>query len=157
MSYTITPTAHPVAMELANSHPSFVEKARLYQWRTKSPRSPVPLTGWPPGISGSFGVFDYWYDLIQKNRHYSLDTWVEPTTLEEAVERALELATLDPTVAPSYPIPQVLQVNIAGRDYHVRASKVVTWAKFAGSTYDVVLDDARVGRVTDAAFELKVS
>lgn len=156
MGYTITPTSHPVALHLANEHPSFVEKARQWQWRTKQPKLPVG-PGWPPGISGAFGVFDYWYELIQKNRCYSLDTWVEPQTFESAVELALDLSELDPLIQTSYSIPQFLAVNIAGKDYHVRASKVVSWMRFAGSTYDVVLDDARVGRVSDAAFELKVN
>lgn len=156
MSWTITPTSHPVALELANSHPSFVAKARAYQWKKYDPKL-TPGAGWPPGISGQFGVFDYWYELIQKSRMYAQDTWVEPVSLADAVERALDLAELDPTIALTYPIPQFLQVNIAGKDYHVRASKVVSWTKFAGSTYDVTLDDTRVGRVTDAAFELKVA
>lgn len=155
MSFEIQPW-HPVPLALANEHPAFVEKARQYQWKEYDPRLPVGA-GWPPGISGSFGVYDFWYELIQKSRRYSLDTWVEPTTFEEAVDLALELSTLDPTIAQNYPVPQFLAVNIAGKDYHVRASKVVSWTRFAGSTYDVVLDDARVGRVTDAAFALKVA
>lgn len=158
MSYTITPTSHPVALALANEHPSFVERARTYQWLKAQPTLPVPPTGWPPLMSGAFGTFSYWYDVIQRNRMHNPNNVPETNTLEEAVALALSLSAADPLLEfTSGNFPQWLTVTIANKDQFIRADRVTSWAKFAGSIYDVVIDGTITGRVHDAAFELKVT
>jgi hypothetical protein len=156
MSYEITPH-HPVPLELANSHSTFVERARQWNWRMFDKRLPVPPSGWPPGVCGSFGVYDYWYTLIQKNKTYNPNGFVEPTSLETAVALALALSEQDPMIELAYSFSQWITLTIQNKDELVSANRITSWAKFAASTYDVVLDDGRTGRCHDAAFDLKVA
>jgi hypothetical protein len=149
--------SHPVALELANSHPLFVERARVWQWRQHRPDlDPVP-SGWPPGLRGAFGVYDYWYTLIQRSRMHNPYNVPETNTLDEAVALALVLSAADPLIQlATESVPQWLTVSIGGKQEWVRADRVVAWTRFAGSTYDVTLDDDRNGRVDDAAFGAKI-
>lgn len=155
-SYEIAPS-HPVALELAANHPSFVEKARQWNWKQYDPGLPVPPSAWPPGIRGSYGVYSYWYELVLRSRMHQPYNVPEVNSLESAVELALDLAEQDPLIQGIARGPAWLTVTIQGKPHFIRADRVVSWTRFAATTFDVVLDDARVGRVDDAAFEMKVA
>jgi hypothetical protein len=156
-SYEIAPS-HPVALELATDA-TFTERARQWCWKKYDPGLPVPPSGWPPGIRGAYGVYNYWREVILHFRAHDPYNTPDTDSLESAVELALELSARDPllTAQNNEPVPLWITVAINGRNHFIRADRVVSWTKFAGSTYDVILDDARTGRVDDAAFEMKVA
>lgn len=155
-SFEFAPS-HPVALELATSHPAFVEKARQWAWMKHDPGLAAPPAGWPPGIRGAYGVYNYWYELILRSRMHQPYSVPEVNSLETAVQLALDLSEADPLIQGIASGPAWITVVISGKPHFIRADRVVSWSKFAGSTYDVTLDDDRRGRVDDAAFEMKVT
>lgn len=144
-------------LEELSQDPDFTDRCQHWAWAKYNPGETVPETEWPPGKSGQECMVEYYWLLMRKTKAHIGENWVEPANYAARVALAKSLSLADPYVRCEYTPTPWVTVNIRGTDTRIPVTAIASWVKFAANVYTVTLNDARVGRVTDSAFEQKVA